>query len=85
MGIRLDTGEGLRMTGFTPDSPARRAGLEVGDRILAVAGQRVRDYSDLRLALLDTAPARRAPSSRSASNGGDALLDVLRDAEYPHP
>ena len=49
-----DVERGARITDVTPESPACRAGLEVGDLILAVEGAPVRDGSDDALDLTET-------------------------------
>lgn len=46
----------VRVRRVQPQSPAEQAGLQPGDRILSIAGERVRSMADVRLALLDRAP-----------------------------
>src|SRR5258706_13970752 len=36
---------------ITPGKPAARAGLQVGDRIVAIGGEKIDDYDDLKLAI----------------------------------
>jgi serine protease Do len=47
---------GAVVTQVTPDSPAGRAGLQVGDVITAVNGQKVETASDLQMRVSDTTP-----------------------------
>ena len=56
-------------SGVIQDSPASRVGLEVGDVIVAYAGQRIRAPHELQRAVLEGLP------------GDNAALDVERDGE----
>jgi len=47
---------GARLEALEPDGPCQRAGLRVGDRIVAADGAAVRDAYDLRRRLLDAKP-----------------------------
>ncbi len=49
---------GVIVTSVTPDSPAARVGLEVGDIILEFGDQRIEDVADLRRALREFDPDR---------------------------
>ena len=52
IGIMLDSSEGLlTVAGFTPESGAEKAGMEKGDIVLAVDGQKVENIDDLRIFL----------------------------------
>jgi len=52
----------------TPHRPAARAGLQFGDRIVAVNGEKINDFGDMRLAI--------------GMNGGTAIrVDYLRDGQ----
>ena len=42
----------LTIAAFSPDSPAQRAGLAVGDRIVAIDGQAMSDFRELQDAVL---------------------------------
>jgi serine protease Do/serine protease DegQ len=57
----------LVITGVAPDSPAERAGLLVGDVLLAVAGEPVEDAASLRDALARAAEIVRL----SVMRGGE--------------
>ena len=57
MGVLLDEGAGaVRVQGFEQGSPARKAGLENGDTVLALAGDPVTSMVDVRIAMLDKRP-----------------------------
>lgn len=49
-------GDGVRVSGFTDGSTARAAGMKVGDVIIAIDGQPVTTFTDLKYAVLDKAP-----------------------------
>ena len=52
LGVAVDDARGeLRVSGFTPVSAGRDAGLEVNDRLLGVDDRVIGDLGDLRLAL----------------------------------
>lgn len=53
LGLAVDTLTDARVAALEPDSPAQRAGLQVGDRVTAVDGQAVRDGVGFLLALID--------------------------------
>jgi len=62
LGVLLDEkggGDGILVQGFADDSGARDAGIEKGDRILAIGGEPVAAYSDVRIALLGRQPGER--------------------------
>jgi len=48
--------EGATVTGVKPDSPAEKAGLKEGDRILDLDGRKVRRARDVRSAMRDLEP-----------------------------
>lgn len=57
MGILLeDASEGVVVGGFTETSPARKAGVEEGARIVNIGGRTVDTVEDVRVALYDKAP-----------------------------
>ncbi|NNE71982.1 MAG: Do family serine endopeptidase [Rhodothermales bacterium] len=58
-----------QVTVVLPDSPAQRAGVEVGDVVVAVNGQRLRDANELRTAVGNLPPGARVK------------LDVIREEE----
>ena len=63
----LDKGEGVLVAKVEPNSPAAKAGIKVGDVIVAVKGERVDDASDVISALAD------------AKQGDKAHVEVIRD------
>jgi len=68
LGIMLDLeGEGVGVKGFSDDSPAEKAGLEKGDRVVRIAGQPVESYTDIRLSLMDH------------SAGDEVQVEVVRE------
>lgn len=56
MGRSLSRRQGLKVVGIAPDSPAERAGLQVGDYILKYNGARTASPEDLLLAMRNTKP-----------------------------
>jgi putative serine protease PepD len=46
----------VRLTGARPDTPAERAGLQAGDRIVAFDGKTVRNLEDYSLLLFSHRP-----------------------------
>jgi serine protease Do len=54
--FNLPSAEGALVGDVTPDSPGAKAGLQKGDVITALNGQKVSDYHDLRLRISQTAP-----------------------------
>jgi S1-C subfamily serine protease len=57
MGAILDEEEGaLKVTACLDDSPCAAAGLQAGDRILAIDNETIDSLADLRLALWDKQP-----------------------------
>ncbi|MEW8397119.1 MAG: PDZ domain-containing protein, partial [Candidatus Thiodiazotropha sp.] len=41
------------ITGFVKDSGAKEAGVEKQDRLIAIDGQPIKNYADIRIALMD--------------------------------
>jgi serine protease Do len=56
--MKLPRTQGALVTSVTPDSPAARAGLEVGDVILSFNDHEVADMKDLPKLVADTAPGQ---------------------------
>lgn len=54
--FNLPSAEGALVGDVTPDSPGAKAGLQKGDVITALNGQKIADYHDLRLRISQTAP-----------------------------
>jgi uncharacterized iron-regulated protein len=61
LGARIETaGEQLKVAGFEPGSGAEEAGMRVDDRVVAIDGQALARFADLRVALLDKRPGDTA-------------------------
>jgi serine protease Do len=58
--MKLPRTQGALVTSVTPDSPAARAGLEVGDVILSFNDHEVANMKDLPKLVADTAPGQNA-------------------------
>lgn len=56
--IGLDKPRGLFTAGINPNDPAARAGIQVGDIILAVNGQEITTTDEMRALLAKTAPGQ---------------------------
>ena len=70
MGVLIDTSvSGAVVSGFAEDSPAKKAGVQPGDIIVAVDDQVVQRFEDIRLALWDKRP------------GEKVLLEVRRETD----
>nr|VFJ58482.1 MAG: Uncharacterized iron-regulated protein [Candidatus Kentron sp. FM]VFJ72603.1 MAG: Uncharacterized iron-regulated protein [Candidatus Kentron sp. FM]VFK11710.1 MAG: Uncharacterized iron-regulated protein [Candidatus Kentron sp. FM] len=60
LGILLETdAEGIRITSFTPQSPARDAGMEEGDRLVRIDLRPIETMAHVKLALWDKRPGDR--------------------------
>jgi serine protease Do len=53
----LPSAEGALVGDVTPDSPGARAGLQKGDVVVAMNGQPISDFQDLRLRISQSAPS----------------------------
>jgi serine protease Do len=67
--LRLPQSGGALIAGVSPDSPAARAGLQPGDVITAVNGQKVENSHELALKIAAVKP------------GDQAKLDIVRDGK----
>jgi serine protease Do len=67
--FNLPGAEGALLGDVTPDSPGAKAGLQKGDIITALNGQKISDFRDLRLRISQTAP------------GTSIKLDVYRNGQ----
>ncbi len=58
LGAFLDDGDsgGLRITGFSAESPLEAAGVNKGDVLLDINGNRLKDFAALKIALIDSRP-----------------------------
>lgn len=71
VGLRVDPNDslGVRVVRVAPGSPAERAGIQVGDRILAIEGAEMRTSEEITEAVRGMRP------------GDDLSLTVVREAE----
>ena len=67
--FNLPSAEGALVGDVSPDSPGAKAGLQKGDVVTALNGQKIADYHDLRLRISQTAP------------GTSVKLDVYRNGQ----
>jgi serine protease Do len=67
--FNLPSAEGALVGDVSPDSPGAKAGLQKGDVITALNGQKIADYHDLRLRISQTAP------------GTSVKMDVYRNGQ----
>ncbi len=75
MGVMLQTdADGVRVVGFGENSAAEEAGIKKSDRILAVDGQRVDGFADVKLALLHKRPGDTV-SLEVGGSGEEASAD----------
>ena len=65
----LDRPRGALVASVDPDSPAKKAGIEVGDIITKYDGQPIEHSSDLPMLVADTTPGKRAPIEVWRKNG----------------
>lgn len=54
--LNYDSTEGALIDDVTPNSPAYRSGLQQGDIIVAMNGEKIKNYYDLRIQVSQTAP-----------------------------
>lgn len=84
IGIKMTmAGDTVVVVQVAPDSPAERAGLRAGDRILAFNGSQVRSISDILAKIALKAETIRVTLSRPGPGGPDdaALLDATISTE----
>ena len=75
---------GVMITGVYPNGPAARAGLQVGDVVLAIDGKEVRDAQDLRFRIATLALGGQARIDIMRRGGGASLsVDLLAPPEIP--
>jgi TPR repeat protein len=85
--LGLKDANGALVLGTTPGGPASRAGLRLGDVVVAFDGTAAQNVSDLRQLLLSASPGRTAVLDvwRVAANDGDFLEILRRAAERGDP
>ena len=73
-GAFLDTkGDGIVISDFTESSTGSKAGMQKQDRILAIDGEAINNYADLKLAMLNKGP------------GDEITVELERPAESGEP
>jgi len=67
----------------TPGKPAARAGLQVGDRIVAIGGEKISDFNDMRLAIgMHGGTALRIDYLRNGQLHSTTMTPEREDSEY---
>jgi serine protease Do len=83
--LKLHDDRGAEVTAVTPDSPAERAGLKVGDVVLEFNGQRVEDQGELVHMVRETTAGKQvklsvwrngAPLALTATIGSHKAVDM---------
>lgn len=77
----IGTGIGVRVSNVTQQSPAWKAGFEVGDRIVAVNGFAIGQLDDMVSQLAKTSPGQSVRFLISRAGKNMQLTAVLMDAE----
>lgn len=78
----LDVPRGAaQVTRITEDSPAERAGLEAGDIIVAVDGQELRNYNQLRTMIGAKSPGDETELTVVNADGDDRTVNVTLDEQ----
>jgi serine protease Do len=79
--FNLPSAEGALVGDVTPDSPGAKAGLQKGDVITALNGQKITDYHDLRLRISQTPP--NTPVKLDVYRGGQKQEVTATLSEFP--
>jgi serine protease Do len=79
--FNLPSVEGALVGDVTPDSPGAKAGLQKGDVITALNGQKIADYHDLRLRISQTAPG--TPIKMDVYRNGQKQEMTATLSEFP--
>jgi regulator of sigma E protease len=67
----------------SPGKPAARAGLQVGDRIVAVGGEKIADYDDLKLAIgMNSGTALRVDFIRNGQLRTTTMTPERKDSDF---
>lgn len=78
LGVMLETDDdGVKVVGFGESSAAQEAGIQESDRILAIDGQRVKGFADVKLVLMHKRPGETV-SVEVAAAGEEAsrVIDI---------
>jgi len=89
--VALDIDHGVLITGVADETPAAKAGIEVGDVILSLAGEKISDGSALRWAVRDrpeqkvgiTVRRRGKEKKLEVTLGTRELAEQTLDFEWP--
>jgi uncharacterized iron-regulated protein len=82
IGVALDQrDDGLYISAFSPGSKAQDAGVHVGDRLLAIDGSPIKDFTDVKLTMIDREPEQQL----SLSLQRDGLFGTQRRIEASVP
>jgi serine protease Do len=79
--FNVPAAEGALVGDVTPDSPGAKAGLQKGDVITTLNGQKVSDYHDLRLRISQTAPG--TPIKMDVYRNGQKQQMTATLGEFP--
>ncbi len=85
LGVRFDeesSAEGATLTAVVPESPAAKAGLLVGDRIVLFAGKKVRSHAEMRDLIAGVKPGEKAAGKAVRA---DATIDFTVEFPAPRP
>lgn len=80
-GVRVQTDQGVVIVGIARNSPAARAGLQVGDVIQQIDGRAVRTADEVQQAVDDSAIGGNLPVA--VSRNGRNLTIPVRPGEFP--
>ena len=70
MQLRAEEGGDLQVVAVAPGSPAARAGLQAGDRILAIGGKPVKELGESGIR-----PALQAPGAKLTVRRGGQIVE----------
>jgi len=76
LGFEVDEDGDFCVTKVVPESPAAEAGMEEGDRVLAVAGKQIAEPDDYRLPLLQLLPGQPI-QLRIDAGGGERDVELV--------
>ena len=79
--FNLPSAAGALVGDVTPDSPGAKAGLQKGDVITSLNGQKITDYHDLRLRISQTAPG--TPIKMDVYRNGQKQQMTATLGEFP--
>jgi len=83
--FNLPSAAGALVGDVTPDSPGAKAGLQKGDVITSLNGQKITDYHDLRLRISQTAPGYRNGQKMQMTASLGEFPEKAQTAESSQP